>query len=101
MPFILLPVPTTVQVDSDQVTISEAGDLTCTCSNGPYCPHIEAVVCGDATAVSPGSLSEALKLIAPGVRIQALTRRLDAEQDPAKRRPIEAAIAQLLHDAGK
>jgi hypothetical protein len=75
--------PITVEVGEERVTVSEAGALTCTCGNGTYCQHIEAVVCGDSTAVRPGSLSEALKFIDADVRIQALTKRLDAEQDPA------------------
>lgn len=91
----------TLQVGTERVTVSEAGELTCTCGTGTYCKHVEAVLCGDSAAVRPGSLSEALKLIAPEVRIQALTKRLDAEEDAAKRGPLEAAIAQLLNDAGK
>jgi hypothetical protein len=100
-PFILLLMPITVQVGRERVTVSDAGDLTCTCGTGTYCQHVEAVLCGDSTAVRPGSLPEALKLIAREVRIGALTKRLDAEQDPAKRGPLEAAIAQLLNDSGK
>lgn len=90
----------TLQVDNERVTVSEAS-ITCSCASGVHCQHVESVLCGDSLAVKSGSLSQALKLIDPNQRLEALTRRLDGEKDPIKRQSIEAAIAHLLSDLGK
>ena len=91
--------PVLVNVGTEVVTVFEAGTITCTCKSGPLCAHIEAVVSGDGL-LKPGPLAQALKLIDPDLRIQVLTKRLDAETNVAKRATLEVGIALLLKQKG-
>jgi uncharacterized Zn finger protein len=99
---ILIPMPVIVPVNGKEVTVSDDGNLTCTCGGGHSCRHITAVLCGDKLMAKPGPLSKALDLIDPHVRIQVLTARLDAEKDhPMERPKVEAAIAALRSNLGR
>jgi hypothetical protein len=79
-----------------RVTVTADDWPTCTCGKGPDCVHVEAVLCNDVLMTLPEPLSEAIKLVDPGIRVAALTRRHDATKSAQERAKLEAAIAALL-----
>jgi hypothetical protein len=57
-------------------------------------------LCNDGLVAAPGPLSEAIRVVDPGIRLAALTTRHDATASAAERMKLEAAIAELLEQMG-